>query len=702
MNWAPEDELLISCCSVKVGEAAMHAARRVLQKPLDWAGVVETSIVHAVSPLLYYGLNQVLQLEPQNRAIPSGVLEELQQLFRANQVRSRRMYRVVGEIFKAFKSAGLAAMALKDIQLARVIYPDPGLRPMGDIDILIRQEQYQDVAKCMTQLGFTARPPDLHFTLKYGLGHHFYRPTDNVWVDLQWNIMQREWDVYHEGNFDFQIDQMWGAATTMSVDDFEMMVPKQEDMLFHLCLHLEGHKYSELILFCDIAEFLRHFNHQLDWHYLIELTKKYRAESSVYYVLFLVQQLFGSPLPLSLLNELEPTHFKANLFDPLFENLGALHKSLGEIRRFTAPPAQTMNRFEEVARRQTVGAMYTYKVLDDIASAFVNSGGGSIILEGSPSEKIIPDPALRPFQSIDLFIIQEELSHMRQLLADYGFHANGTQASEEYVKESMVGSVAPILTNRPSALNLQVEVCRGLIFPLKIADTPSKREIAFKAIRNNMHGGGDAASKLVVRVRVVAVTPEALLLYLSVRLGIQCRDRLFGLCSLLEFFRTYEGSIDWQQVIRAAEYQALKNELCQGLLLVSGFLAPDRIPADVLSTLKSSAPAPRALESARYDPDSYGRYTNFKAAFFYLFTILSTAGAGSQLKYLLRTLVGWGSPPVVPRLISEVVKSLLASFQNKRRTAKDFAFWLDSDPALRITDAVTLKQPETNSAGELV
>jgi hypothetical protein len=121
-----------------------------------------------------------------------------------------------------------------------------------------------------------------------------------------------------------------------------------------------------------------------------------------------------------------------------------------------------------------------------------------------------------------------------------------------------------------------------------------------------------------------------------------------------------------------------------------------------LSTLKSSAPAPRALESARYDPDSYGRYTNFKAAFFYLFTVLSTAGAGSQLKYVLRTLVGWGSPPVVPRLMSEVVKSLLASFQNKRRTAKDFAFWLDSDPALRITDAVTLKQPETNSAGELV
>jgi hypothetical protein len=495
---------------------------------------------------------------------------------------------------------------------------------------------------------------------------------------------------------------MWGAAATMSVDDFEMLVPKPEDMLFHLCLHLEGHKYSELILFCDIAEFLRHFDRQLDWHYLIELTKKYRAESSVYYVLFLVQQLFDSPLPLSLLNELEPTHFKANLFAPLFENLGGLHKSLDEIQRFTAPPAQTMKRFEEVARRQTVGAIHVHKVLDDIASAFVSSGGGSIILEGPPSEKIIPDPALRPFQSIDLFIVQEELSHMRQILADYGFHANGTQASEEYVKEYMLASVAPILANRPTPLNLQVEVCQGLIFPLKIADTPSKREIAFKAIRTGMRGGGDAASKLVVRIRVVAVAPEALLLYLSARLGIQCRDRLFGLCSLLEFFRAHTGSIDWQQVIRAAEHQVLKNELCQGLLLVSGFLATDRIPADVLSKLKSSAPAPRALESARYDPDSYGRYTNFKAAFFYLFTVLSTAGAGSQLKYVLRTLVGWGSPPVVPRLISGVVKSLLGSFQNKRRTVKDFAFWLDSDPALRIAAPVTLKQPETNSVRELL
>src|SRR5229473_1665861 len=116
MNWDAEDELLIRCCSVKMSGEAIHAARCLLQKPLDWADIVEASIAHGVSPLLYCGLNQVLQAGPQNLAVPSGVREELQQLYRANQVRSRRMYRVVGEIFKAFKSAGLEAMALKDVQ----------------------------------------------------------------------------------------------------------------------------------------------------------------------------------------------------------------------------------------------------------------------------------------------------------------------------------------------------------------------------------------------------------------------------------------------------------------------------------------------------------------------------------------------------------------------------------------------------------
>jgi len=194
MSWVAEDELLIHCCAVKMSSEAIHEARCILKHPLNWARVVETSILHGVAPLLYCGLNQVTRAGAVDDGVPPAILDELQGLYQVSQARSRRVFRVVGEMFKAFKDAGIEAMALKDVHLARAVFPDPSLRPMGDIDILIRKEQYDSVDRCLTDIGFIARVGDPYFTLKYGLGHHFRRPSDNMWADVQWNIMQREWD----------------------------------------------------------------------------------------------------------------------------------------------------------------------------------------------------------------------------------------------------------------------------------------------------------------------------------------------------------------------------------------------------------------------------------------------------------------------------------------------------------------------------
>src|SRR5437773_2256587 len=109
MTWAAEDELLIRCCSIEMSDDAIHRARSVLKNPLDWVRVIETSILHGVAPLLYCGLNQVMQAGADDRAVPPAVLDELQGLYRASQARNRRVYRVVEEIFRAFKEADIEA-----------------------------------------------------------------------------------------------------------------------------------------------------------------------------------------------------------------------------------------------------------------------------------------------------------------------------------------------------------------------------------------------------------------------------------------------------------------------------------------------------------------------------------------------------------------------------------------------------------------
>ena len=62
MSFALEDQLLIQCSRVKTNDEAIGIASNLLQQDLNWDHILEVSIRHGVSPLFYYGLNQVLQV----------------------------------------------------------------------------------------------------------------------------------------------------------------------------------------------------------------------------------------------------------------------------------------------------------------------------------------------------------------------------------------------------------------------------------------------------------------------------------------------------------------------------------------------------------------------------------------------------------------------------------------------------------------
>jgi len=613
-------------------------------------------------------------------------MEELEKLYRGNQSRNRRLYSVIGDIFKAFGQAGIQALGLKDVQLAMEVYPDVGLRPMGDIDVLIHREDYEKVAACMADLGFVPLPsPNIPFTLKYAWAHHFQRPDDNVWVDVQWNVLQVEWDTYHEGHFDLEIDRMWRGAVFMPIDDCQILVPKPEDMLFHLCLHLEGHAYSELILFCDIVELLRHYDHRLDWQYLVDITKKYKVESSVYYVLFQVQRLFKVPLPPFLLRKLEPAYFKASMYGPIFGNLTPLHLALDEIRQAAFPPDEVMAEFEAAVRQQAVSAMQLYGEVDDIASAFTGSGGNVIILDGIPSEKVFPDPSLRSFEELRLLILDLDLPRMRRVLSTCGFTLGDTHRSETYKKEWTMVSVDPVLADRPTRMTLQVEIEESLdcLFGPAGNRNTSKKDVAFKSIKAKLTGHKTDQAEVPVLIKVVALSPEDMLVYLGARLGEQGQGRLFRMNSLLEFFRGCAKPLDWRKIADTARQYGISQSLGEGLLMVSELLNSEQIPPAAITLCAGSVPQPRVLEWARHGPTSFEPYADFKRPYFYLLSFLSVEGVKAKSRYLLRSLFGHqGYQPVLPGLILESVTNALSLLRRRRQAIRDSAYWVEPELAL--------------------
>ncbi len=676
MGFLTEDRLLIQCSRVVMSTAARTAARSLLGQELDWNYILETSIRHNVSPLFYYGL---IQVEGADSLVPPAVLEALRTLLEGSRVRNQRLDRVVAEMVAAFGQAEIPLMGLKDLLLARIVYPDIGLRPMGDIDLLIHRADYERAAACMASLGFCPLPDaDIPYTLKYAWAHHFRRPADDVWVDLQWNVMQLEWDTVGEANFDLEIERMWRGAERMAWGSYPLWAPRPEDMLFHLCMHLEGHRYGELVLFCDIAELLRDSGGRLDWQYIVEISNKYQVQSSMYYVLWMVQQLFQASLPPTLLPELRPAYFKAALFEPLFANLTTLHLSLDEIRLAVFPPHEVMARYETVVRQQAAAAMGLFRELERLSAAFVEAGGGALVWLGAPSQRTMPDPLLRPFEPLQCVIVESDLPLMRRALADCGLaDAAGQPGGPKIVP---LTSQDPLLADAPPRLALQVGVAAAAAALLPTGEAESRKEMALRLVKARLRRRPPVEPQLDASIHIVALAPEEALLLLAARVGQQERDRLFGLCSLIEFLRWYRGPLDVQRIVTQARQRGLVPPVGAALQAVAALTDDERLPAINLALGTTSVPPLRILEWARYGPAALGQYAHFKGLFFFFLSLLSAEGLGARVRYLLRALLGGhGRRPLLPGLALRAAAGLLARRAERERTVTDLAYWVEPE-----------------------
>lgn len=113
----------------------------------DFAQALQLGKEHQILPLLFYGIeNAHLPVSEDVRvclrkASLQGVMLDQMQQQRAK------------ELFAAFEEHGIDYMPLKGI-LLKQDYPHPEMRPMGDLDVLIKPSQYDQIRPIMEQLGY--------------------------------------------------------------------------------------------------------------------------------------------------------------------------------------------------------------------------------------------------------------------------------------------------------------------------------------------------------------------------------------------------------------------------------------------------------------------------------------------------------------------------------------------------------------------
>lgn len=116
-----------------------------------WKDLVERAEKHGLSALL------ATHMKTLGIPVPADIHQQLLAL----KIRHRRANgaRAVAaeSIINHFEERGIRSVLLKGMALVNLVYPQPELRPMSDIDILVDPRRADDAQQCLKDLGYQAR-----------------------------------------------------------------------------------------------------------------------------------------------------------------------------------------------------------------------------------------------------------------------------------------------------------------------------------------------------------------------------------------------------------------------------------------------------------------------------------------------------------------------------------------------------------------
>jgi hypothetical protein len=162
----------------------------------------------------------------------SPAAEELRQAYRLHALQAKLHETAIERVIAALDQAGVETILVKGWAVAR-LYPQPGLRPYGDLDLCFRPEQVAAAREVLERFA-----------------------SDNFVVDI------------HEGfsRIDhFDDARLFASARVESLGKVCVHLLRREDELRILCTHLLRHGVWRPLWLCDIAASLEALPADFDW-----------------------------------------------------------------------------------------------------------------------------------------------------------------------------------------------------------------------------------------------------------------------------------------------------------------------------------------------------------------------------------------------------------------------------------------------------
>ncbi len=293
---SPTHKILIDLLNNKFEDAGLADI-----SPEIWPELVSEARRHRVAPLLY---KKIKHAGAEN-IIPAETLNALRKQYLATAARNTILFSQLNELVAILNSKSIPVVLLKGAHLADFVYKDIALRPMSDIDILVKEEDLSEALQIVFDEGYQVMEKsngEKEKNIKssqYSIASdakHFktliHSETKCV-LEIHCNITSES------SPFRISPSDLWLNSQKVELNDNSVFILSPDDLILHLCLHaayddLFGYGLGALY---DIAVTIKYYHKSIEWQRLWHRAVRWRTERCLEISLYFAKKCFESSFP---------------------------------------------------------------------------------------------------------------------------------------------------------------------------------------------------------------------------------------------------------------------------------------------------------------------------------------------------------------------------------------------------------------------
>jgi hypothetical protein len=222
-----------------------------------------------------------------------------------------RRSRALGRLLAALEAARIPIIVLKGLALAELMYRDVALRPMSDVDVIVRNSDFDAAVQVLFAAGFASDDFDPAIGSRGHPCHiHLRDPAEACVIELHWRLSPPT----EVGQID--VDEVWSRSRPVRLAAGPARVLATEDLILSLAEHVAKHCFARgsLGLF-DIDETVRRHSNEIEWREVVERARRWGVARSAYVSFWLAHVALGTPVPDEVTTALGPDDFDSRVAD---------------------------------------------------------------------------------------------------------------------------------------------------------------------------------------------------------------------------------------------------------------------------------------------------------------------------------------------------------------------------------------------------